>query len=110
MDMLKLKGQTESGEWVEFWIYNMVRCNKMFAAAECIDPVLSEETFEVMNIITDTIQPADDPRKQMLDEIRQQINGLPGTDYSCAGDTVYIHQEVNRKRVSEIIDEMEAKL
>lgn len=57
-----------------------------------------------------TIRLAEDPRKQMLDEIRQQINGLPGTDYSCAGDTVYIHQEVNRKRVSEIIDEHEAKL
>ena len=57
-----------------------------------------------------TIQLADDPRKAMLNEIRKQINNLSGTNYTCAGDAVYIQHEVNRAKVLSILDEMEAKL
>ena len=56
------------------------------------------------------IQPADDPRKQMLDEIRLKLKDLPGTQYTCGGDAVYIPNEINRERVLKILEEMEAKL
>ena len=151
--MLKLKGQTGSGEWVVFSVSDIEDANRDYTEIRLLNG------DNINYILTSTIQPADDPRKAMsehevlnrvqamgeeslspdnfeglmralgalkttrnvdadsvdqrkpmLDEIREKINGLPGTDYSCAGDTVYIHQEVNRKRVSEIIDEMEAKL
>ena len=48
--------------------------------------------------------------KVMLDELRKQINNLPGTNYTCAGDAVYIPHEVNRAKVLSILDEAEAKL
>ena len=56
------------------------------------------------------LPPKKDPRKAMLDELREQIINLPGTNYTCAGDAVYIQHEVNRAKVLSILDEMEAKL
>ena len=151
--MLRLKGQTESGEWVGFEASSICRADKTYMIVwtgydpyyerlltetirlaedprkamsehevltrvqamgeESLSPDNAEglmRALEALKITRNVDADSEDPRKQMLDEIRQQINGLPGTDYSCAGDTVYIHQEVNRQRVSEIIDEMEAKL
>lgn len=102
-DALRLKGQILDGDWLLFGI------NDLFHTEDGKFKVCVEDVG-MFKVDPATIRLAEDPRKQMLAEIRQRINGLPGTNYSCAGDTVYIHQEVNRKRVSEIIDEMEAKL
>lgn len=51
-------------------------------------------------------QPADDPRKAMLDEIRKQIDGFRfWTNYEGSVDFL-----VSRSQVEILLDEMEAKL
>ena len=51
---------------------------------------------------------SEDPRKQMLDEIRKRINAIPspksGDDYFDDGFSNAV------SKISDIIDEMEAKL
>ena len=102
--MLKLKGQTESGEWVEFGIDEIWGTNK----AKCI----LNGDFPKTVLLTDTIKLADDPRKAMLDEIREKINNL--TEYKSfvrvEGDPVPTLPQIAKWCVIWILDEMEAKL
>ena len=62
--MLKLKGKTESGEWVEF-------CLNDIENISVITTWFGDGN--IRRIDTATIQPADDPRKAMLEEIRCKI-------------------------------------
>ena len=99
--MLKLKGQTESGEWVEF---NM---------SQVFDVYLRDNRWYVNGypnacvIDTTTIQLADDPRKNILDEAKYKIEHLE------AGPPVELYRKGYYSAVIEalqILDEMEAKL
>ena len=85
--MLKLKGQTGSGEWVEFYLSD-------------IETILVRTTWfgdgSIRSIDPATIQPAEDPRKAMLDKIRKRVYKYSYADW--------------HRMLMEILDEMEAKL
>lgn len=63
--MLRLKGQTESGEWVEFYPVDIVDTFE-----DEIKILLDKEIW----VYADTIQPADDPADLMLDEVLRLLN------------------------------------
>ena len=105
--MLRLKGQTESGEWEEFDIDDL---NAVHARYDNDDSRLglwvnkrkpnSLNGWTAIFVVSATIQPADDPRKQMLDEIRQLIERLsPRHGWYVMLD-----------KLLPALDEMEAKL
>ena len=106
MSVLKLKGQTESGEWVEFYGYDIESANREYTE------IVTVSSDIIQDIITDTIQPADDPRKAMLDELRLEINKL--REYKSfvrvEGDPVPTLPQIEKWCVIWILDEMEAKL
>ena len=110
--MLRLKGQTESGEWVEFWVYDIINNDETWTGVWCVSPSRPDEWKKYDDIVTATIQPADDQRKQMLDEIREKINNL--TEYKTfvrvEGDPVPTLPQIAKWCVIWILDEMEAKL
>ena len=65
--MLRLKGQTESGEWEEFnisQVYDVCRRDNRWY----IDGYPNDYTIDPA-----TIQLADDPRKDMLKTLRQRL-------------------------------------
>ena len=67
--MLRLKGQTESGEWEEFYPVDIVDTFE-----DEIKILLDKEIW----VYADMIQPADDPRKQMLENVRDRFLWLFG--------------------------------
>ena len=74
-EMLRLKGQRiDDGKWVEFEVNNILETFE-----DEVKISLDGASCGYTWIIAATIQPADDPRKAMLDELREQINNLPGT-------------------------------
>ena len=104
--MIKLKGQTGSGEWVVFSVSDIEDADRDYTEVR----LLNEDNIKY--ILTSTIQLADDPRKQMLDEIREKINNL--TEYKTfvrvEGDPVPTLPQIAKWCVIWILDEMEAKL
>ena len=105
--MLRLKGQTESGEWMEFDIDDL---NAVHARYENDDSKFglwvnkrkpnSLNGWMTIFVVSATIQLADDPRKAMLDEIRQLIKRLsPQHGWFVMLD-----------KLLPALDEMEAKL
>ena len=89
--MLRLKAQKESGEWEEF---NISQVYDVCRRRWYIDGYPNDYTIDPA-----TLQLADDPRKAMLNEIREKINNL--TEYKTF---------VRAQCVIWILDEMEAKL
>ena len=65
--MLKLKGQTGSGEWVVFSVSDIEDADRDYTEIRLLNG------DNINYLLTSTIQPADDPRKQMLDEIRRKV-------------------------------------
>ena len=90
--MLRLKGQTQSGEWVEFWVHDIV-----LPSIDLSSVWVSGEIGT--DVLTATIQPADDSRKAMLDEIRSRIR-----DFGENNEYVLV------ANVNAILDEAEVKL
>ena len=94
--MLRLKGQTEYGELVKFNISQVfdvcLRNNWWYVKGYPNDYIID----------TATIQPADDPRKQMLENVRDRFLWLFGNNKT--------HSIISLVQVNSIIDEMEAKL
>ena len=70
--MLKLKGQTGSGEWVVFSVSDIEDADRDYTEIRLLNG------DNINYLLTSTIQPADDPRKQMLDEIGERSR--------CVGD------------------------
>lgn len=107
--MLRLKGQTESGEWVEFWVHDIVLPS---VDLSCVW-VRGEYS---PNVLTATIQPADDPRKQMLDEIQTRLKTLRWwprfEDFKDLAlvSLADVEEILHEHETTVIIDEMEAKL
>ena len=95
--MLKLKGQTEAGKWVEFNISQVfdvcLRDNRWYVKGCPNDCVID----------TTTIQLADDPRKAMLDEIREWLNADIFSRNSKSAIQLALELQF-------FLDEMEAKL
>ena len=97
--MLKLKGQTESGKWVEFNI------------SQVYDICLHDNRWYIKGYPNDyvidpaTIQLAADPRRAMLDEIRKWLGYVQRVEDKVNGWGGYSEDEVDA-----ILDEMEAKL
>ena len=153
--MLRLKGQTESGEWVEFEASSICRADKTYMIVwtgydpyyellliETIqladDPrkALSEQevltrvqamgeeslspdnfeglmrALEALKITRNVDAGSEDPRKQMLDEIRERINNLCEYKFfvRVEGDPVPTLPQIAKWCVIWILDEMEAKL
>ena len=109
--MLRLKGQTESGEWEEFDIDDL---NAVHARYENDDSKFglwvnkrkpnSLNGWMAIFVVSATIRPADDPRKQMLEGIRQSLKGL----ILVQGKGLPLGYPCDW--VDAILDEMEAKL
>ena len=96
--MLKFKGQTERGTWVEFNISQIGG-----VAGDYIAVYIHHDYF----VDPDTIQLADDPRKNILDEAKYKI------EHPEAGPPVELYRKGYYSAVIEalqILDEMEAKL
>ena len=88
--MLRLKGQTKTGEWVKFEASSICRADKTYMIVWTgYDPY-----YELLLI--ETIQPADDPRKQMLDAIREKINNL--TEYKTKEGEIMSGIKLKAKR------------
>ena len=94
--MLRLKGQTESGEWVEFYPVDIVDTFE-----DEIKILLDKEIW----VYAATIQPADDPRKAMLKTLRQRLLLESRPVLNDAYEGMLYLSDVNA-----ILDEMEAKL
>ena len=92
-----LKGQTESGEWVEFEVCDIALANKNGAGVYVGD--------RYVFIDPATIQPADDPRKQMLDEIRRRVVGIVENKRDDIQDAWLFLSDLEK-----LLREMEAKL
>ena len=88
--MFKLKGQTGAGEWVVFSVSDIEDANRDYTEIRLLNG------DNINYILTSTIQPADDPRKAMLDEIRKRVYKYSYADW--------------HRMLMEILDEMEAKL
>ena len=84
--MLKFKGQTELGTWVEFNISQIGG-----VAGDYIAVYIHHDYTVFVN--PDTIQLADDPRKAMLAEIRKRVYKYSYADW--------------HRMLMEILDEME---
>ena len=106
--MLRLKGQMESGEWVEFdipQVYDVCLYDNRWYIKE----YHNEIPINCVTYIIDptTIQLADDPRKNILDEAKYKIEHLE------AGPPVELYRKGYYSAVIEalqILDELEAKL
>ena len=94
--MLRLKGQTESGEWVEFGINLVLGVNSL------ADRWFIGINGKIVKILIETIRPADDPRKAMLENVRDRFLWLFGNNKT--------HSIISLVQVNSIIDEEEAKL
>lgn len=93
--MLKLKGQTGSGEWVVFSVSDIEDADRDYTEVRLLNG------DNINYILTSTIQLAEDPRKQMLDEIRDTLKiNLKNMDYEEWVEDLFY----------EILDEQEAKL
>ncbi len=69
--MLRLKGQTESGEWVEFEASSICRADKTYMI------VWTEYDPYYALLLTETIQPAEDPIKAMSEhEILTRVQAM----------------------------------
>ena len=58
--MIKLRGQAESGEWVEFWVYDIISNDEVWTVAWCISSSHPDESIKYDDIKTVTIRPAED--------------------------------------------------
>ena len=102
MNEIKLRAKRKhADEWLLFGITELFHGEN-----GCFQVCVEDVGF--FSIYPATIQLADDPRKQMLDEIRKRINAIPspksGDDYFDDGFSNAV------SKISEILDEMEAKL
>ena len=70
--MLKLKGQTGSGEWVVFSVSDIEDADRDYTEVRLLNG------DNINYILTSTIRPADDPRKQMLENVRDRFLWLFG--------------------------------
>lgn len=143
--MLRLKGQTESGKWVEFDIMQIDVPVRDFLAvcinedcATIIDPATIQPADDSQTptrikcsncgqcFDTDIVgvfarcdncqteieissQPADDPRKAMLDEIRM-ISDRIKADFNGHNELACIAAEVFHSHLNIHLNRMEAKL
>ena len=113
--MIKLRGQAESGEWVEFWVYDIISNDEVWTVAWCISSSHPDESIKYDDIKTVTIRPAEDLQssnalikaagKQLLDEIRVRLSKTWRIHSTTGALSGY-----DKQQVDEIIDEMEAKL
>ena len=92
--MLRLRGKNINGEWLLFGIEDLYR-SEYGRFMVCVEDV------GMFAIDPATIEPADDPRKQMLDEIRKRVSSIK--DKTEAASAVKFD-------MYKILDEMEAKL
>ena len=100
--MLKLKGQTESGEWVEFCLYP----TSIYDIRQ--DRVLvfdNDDPAKLLSVDPATIQLADDPRKAMLEELRNRFRLASSPVLNRDDEGMLYLSDIN-----DILDEMEAKL
>ena len=100
--MLRLKGVTIFGETKEFYVDRVV----------AIDGADGKWWVEIGNktYVLDpaTIHPADDPRKAMLEEIREKLSCLEKSPIEIGVHTT--ESGVLLSELEMILDEMEAKL
>ena len=109
--MLGLKGRVVYGELEGDWI--KFDANQIDGVAgDGIGLRVRSSDRNIFIVDPSTIQPAKDPRKAMLDEIREQINNL--CEYKSfvrvGGDPVPALPQITKWRLIWILDEMEAKL
>ena len=97
--MLKLKGQTGSGEWVVFSVSDIEDANRDYTEIRLLNG------DNINYILTSTIQLADDPRKAMLKTLRQRLLLESRPVLNDAYEGMLYLSDVNA-----ILDEMEAKL
>ena len=93
--MLRLKGQTGLGEWVEFDC-----CSTSIHSMDERHWLVfdNRNTGVLRRIVAATIQPADDPRKAMLDEILSEVQSID------------ILGKIQTSRLTSFLLKMEAKL
>lgn len=108
---MRLKGKVVYGELEGDWL--KFDANQIDAVAgDGIGLRVRSSGRNIFIVDPSTIQPAEDPRKQMLDEIREKINNL--TEYKTfvrvEGDPVPTLPQIAKWCVIWILDEMEAKL
>ena len=96
---LKLKGQTGSGEWVVFSVSDIEDADRDYTEVRLLNG------DNINYLLTSTIQPADDPRKQMLKTLRQRLLLESRPVLNDAYEGMLYLSDVNA-----ILDEMEAKL
>ena len=106
MNEIKLRAKRKhADEWLLFGITELFHGEN-----GCFQVCVEDVGF--FSIYPATIQLADDPRKQMLDEIRDKVNNL--TEYKTfvrvEGDPVPTLPQIAKWCVIWILDEMEAKL
>ena len=106
MSAIKLKAKRKNtDDWLLFGITELFHGENGYYQV-CVEDV------GLFAIDPATIRPVDDPRKQMLDEIREKINNL--TEYKTfvrvEGDPVPTLPQIAKWCVIWILDEMEAKL
>ena len=108
--MLKLKGQTGSGEWVVFSVSDIEDADRDYTEIRLLN------VDNINYILTSTIQPSDDPRKAMLKEILAKLKTLRWWSHfedfkdlalvSLADVEDILHEH----EITVTLDEMEAKL
>ena len=102
--MLRLKGKVVYGELEGDWIkFDVNQIDGV--AGDGIGLRVRSSDRNIFIVDPSTIQPAEDPRKQMLEEIRERLLKVWKVS-SATGDGL----GYDKRQVDDILNEMEAKL